>query len=418
MQVLLATLREEFEDKLKDIQNLIPREIAFETVLNKILVFIGMRRTGKTTFLFQQILSLINEGINPTRILYVNFEDDRLLANDTKILVGLVDAFFTLFPANYDTECYLFFDEIQNVPNWQRVIRRFQDTKKVVIYLTGSSAKLLSKEIASSLRGRSIATEVWPFSYSEYLTANQISPPPKVMGKKNYDQYYQNLKHYLESGGFPETTLISKSRERSLLQDYVDLVIMRDIIERYQITNHTLIRYMIKTLLKNVGSPFSVNKFFNDIKSQGLSASKNTLYDYLQHIEDAFLVFMVPFFSESVRKVASNPKKTYVIDTGLINAYTVSLSPQYGHLFENVIYLDLRRQNHKVFYYRTQEDYEIDFVSRDPQGKLHLWQVCWDIEDKKTLEREQRALEAAEKELGIKGQLITPQSYLSGALIK
>jgi len=416
MKELLATLREEFVDKQHDLEKMLIRDISFETIANKILVFIGMRRTGKTVFLFQQILMLIKSNISLSRILYINFEDDRLLATDHKILVGLVDAFYSLFPENHDLHCYLFFDEIQNVPEWPKVIRRLQDTKKVSIYLTGSSAKLLSKEIATSLRGRSLATEVWPFSYAEYLSIDNIALPTQVIGKKMFDQHYKLLQHYLLWGGFPEVVAISKTSQRALLQDYVDLVVMRDIVERHQITNTILIRYMIKSLLKNVGVPFSVNKFHNDIKSQGISSSKNTIYEYLQHIEDAFLLFMVPIYSESIRKMATNPKKFYAIDPGLVNAYSLSLSPNYGHLFENVFYLDLRRKKHEIYYYRTQDDFEIDFLSRDPEGRLHLWQVAWDVDDKKMLDRERRALDAAEKELGIKGQLITPQSYLSGPL--
>ncbi len=414
MQNLLATLREEFEDKLKNLEpTIIPRETSFEAIPNKISVFIGMRRAGKTTFVFQQIQKLLATNIALSQILYLNFEDDRLLSPDHSILVNLTDAFYTQFPENHNKHCYLFFDEIQNVENWPQVIRRFFDSKKISIYLTGSSAKLLSTEIATSLRGRSLPTEIWPFSLREFLIARKEALPNSILSKKSSDQFGKQLITYLHASGFPETLFVSADVQRRILQDYVNVVITRDIIERHGITNVTLIRYMIKALLKNVASPFSVNKFHNDLKSQHISASKNTIYDYLQHIEDAYLLFSVSIYSESLRKIQTQPKKIYAVDPGLIQAYTLSFSPNYGHYFENLFYIDLRRRNHQIFYYHTQEGYEIDFVSKDPEGKMHLWQVVWDIQNKNTLERELRALQAAEKELGIKGVLITPESYYS-----
>src|SRR5262249_16287810 len=163
---------------------------------NKISVFIGMRRTGKTVFLYQQILLLLDSGIELNQILYINFEDDRLLALDHKMLVSIVDAFYEMFPENHDKKCYFFFDEIQNVQNWKIVIRRFFDSKKLSIYLTGSSAKLLSKEIASSLRGRSLSTEIWPFDLPEFSVAYKEKLPTETMGKKAFDNYMKHLTIY------------------------------------------------------------------------------------------------------------------------------------------------------------------------------------------------------------------------------
>lgn len=411
MDNLLLTLRDEFSNKLNNLK-IIDRRINLKPLPNKVSVFIGMRRTGKTTFVFEQIKHLLKKGIELSQILYINFEDDRLQEPNNAILTHLVDEFYRLFPQNHDRQCYFFFDEIQNVSNWPKIIRRFFDTKKVEILLTGSSAKLLSKEIGTSLRGRSLATEIWPFDFHEFLSGKEESFPTVPLSKKSYDKFYTQFQEYLHFGGFPETLHFTHEDFNRLLQDYVNVVVMRDIVERYNITNITLIRYIIKSLIKSVGSPFSVNKFFNDIKSQGIAASKNTLYEYLQYIEDAYLLFTVPIFSESIRKMHANPKKIYAVDMGLINAYTLALTPNYEHLFENLIYLDLRRKNHEIFYYVTKQGYEIDFVSRDPKGKLYIWQIAWDISNKNTIDREQRALDAAEKELNIAGNLVTPESYI------
>lgn len=412
--MLLNELLAEFHEKIANLDGSVTRDQNFPRIPNKIKAVIGMRRTGKTYFLLQYIKSLTKDTIPLSRILYLNFEDDRLLPCSQQKLRELLDDFYALYPENHDHLCYLFLDEIQNVEEWAIVIRRYYDTRKVQIYLTGSSAKLLSKEIATSLRGRSISIEIWPYSFTEYLAAHKVSVDTKVIGKKIHDQSMKHFHQYLNCGGFPETIFLEDSDRIRILQDYVDVVIFRDIIERHKINNIILIKYIIKTLLKNIGSGFSVNKFFNDLKSQGFSVGKMTIHDYLSYIEDAYLAFTLPLYSESIRQTQTNPKKIYAVDTGLVNAYSTSVSKNSGHLFENLVYLDLRRQNHEVFYYLTRSRYEVDFLSRSLDGNLHLYQVVWDINDPDTMQREMRALEEAEKELGIKGKLITPQVYIQG----
>lgn len=415
---LLPTLMEEFHARMKDFAGGTPREAFFPNIPNKIMVAIGMRRTGKTYFLLQIIQKLL-KNIPITRVLYLNFEDDRLMPVTQDTLRTLIDNFYALYPENHDQDCYLFLDEIQNVDGWHSVIRRYFDTKKVKIFLTGSSAKLLSKEIATSLRGRSIATEIWPFSFKEFMMAqnnNILQDATNPLGKSILDKLRGSLIAYLNQGGFPETTHLEPQDRNIILQDYVSTVIFRDIVERYHITNISLVRQLIKTLIKNVGTSLSTHKLYNDIKSQGFSVGKTTIHDYLEHITDSYLAFRVPLFSESLRKTESNPKKIYAIDTGLVNAYSTGFLENSGHHFENLVYLDLRRRGHEIHYYLTNSRREVDFLSRDPLGKWHLYQVCWSLEDPKTMLREQTALDEAEKELGIKGMIITPESYFTSFL--
>lgn len=484
---LLNTLHEEFVNKLQQIKNDFTRPIQFPIAENKIKVAIGMRRTGKTHFLLKQAQQLLDEQIPSSRILYINFEDDRLLPMDYKRLGKMIDTFYTLHPENHDKLCYIFLDEIQNVAQWAITIRRIFDTKKAQIYLTGSSAKLLSKEIATSLRGRSITTEIWPYSFNEYLNVNNISID-KIIGQKTMDKLKQDFRNFLKNGGFPETlsfemieqetrnkivhnilgnidyqktpsfkinqkaiekkiqTLSDKKTIKKImqhvqlhewtanviknirypeilplnpidkiriLQDYVNVVVCKDVIERYKLTNTILIKYMIKFLLRNIGCQFSITKFLNDLKSQGIPASKSTIYNYLNYLEDAYLLFTVSLYNESLRKVQSNPKKIYAIDTGLINAYNTTFTANLGHLFENLVYIELRRQGHEVFYYLTKNRYEVDFLTKSPKGKMHLFQVVWDYSDKNTMQRETRALKEAEEELEIKGKIITPESFIT-----
>lgn len=413
MNDLIQVLLSEFKDKFATTENNIPRSCQFPELPNKIKVAIGMRRVGKTHFIFQTIRQLIDEQHIPWQcFLYLNFEDDRLLPCSQQQFRELLESFYQLYPQNHQQTCYLFLDEIQNVEEWALVIRRFFDSKNVQIFLTGSSAKLLSKEIATSLRGRSFAIEIWPYSFSEYLLANKVPQVEELFNQSTQDLYQHYLCKYIEEGGFPEIIAIPQNEHRQVLQDYTELVILRDIVDRYHITNISLLKYLIKTLLKNVGSGFSVHKFANDIKSQGFTGAKNTIYDYLSYIEDAYLAFFLPLYSESIRKTLSNPRKIYAIDSGLIRAYSFSLNKNYGHLFENLVFLDLKRQGHQIHYYLTQNRFEVDFLTEDRQGKRQLFQVVWDTSDQKTLEREIRALDEAKQELNIEGQLITPQSYV------
>ena len=375
-----------------------------------------MRRAGKTYFIFQKIAQLIQEGSSLTEILYLNLEDDRLLPLTRSKLAGLLDAFYSLYPENHEKRCFLFLDEIQNVDDWAVVIRRIFDTKQVDMYLTGSSAKLLSKEIATSLRGRSLATEIWPYSFHEYLVAQHHVIQTKPYGAKTRDKLMQVFREYLEVGGFPEVTHYDQGVREQTLQDYVTIVMYRDIVERHNVVNPDVIKYMIVSMIANVAKPFSINKFYNDLKSQGYKLNKDSLYDYAQHIEDAFLAFSVPLYSESVRKVRVNPKKIYAIDTGLIRAMTLDHTKDLGRLFENLIYLDLRRQGASIYYYLTEERYEVDFFIHTRQGKKELIQVTWDMSDPETKQREERALAAAINELKVPGRIITLDSYLRDGL--
>lgn len=412
MKEVLLLLLAEFRDFLPRLDVLVPREKGFLDVPGMINVAIGMRRSGKTYLMYQKVQQLLARGVAIEQILFINFEDDRLLPMGQKDLGEFVDRFYELYPENHDREAYLFFDEIQNVDGWALVIRRLQDTKNVRIFLTGSSAKLLSKEIASSLRGRSVASEVLPYSFQEYCYAHHIQRFEGPKGQRFLDQFKKHLCQYFSKGGFPAVQNLDPLQRRDILQSYVDSVIFRDIVERYKITNLSLIRYLIKALVKNVSAPFSIHKFYKDIKSQGFKVSKDTIYQYLDYIENAFLVFTVPFFTESARKEKVNPKKIYSIDNGLVSANRIGISLNLGSLFENHLFLDLRRQGKEIYYYLTKDAYEIDFIVKNTDGSYEMIQAVWDHKDQETMKREQRALEAAQQELGIPGRIISAHEYL------
>lgn len=409
---ILQLLLGELKQKLLLLKDIVPRDAKFPDAPNKIKVAIGMRRSGKTYFIYQHILNLIQSGIPINRILYINFEDDRLHPLNQQKLANLVEAYYSLYPENHESKCYLFFDEIQNVEDWPVVIRRFHDTKNAEIFLTGSSAKLLSKEIATSLRGRSLAIEIWPYSFKEFMRAKQIVIEQNLYDKKTQDNLKQAFNYYLTHGGFPEIISYSEDIRQQTLQDYLDIVIYRDIIERHQIKNPSIIKYMILSMIHNVAKPFAINKFFNDLKTQGYQVGKDSLYEYADHIEDAYLAFPVSLHDPSIRKVQTNPKKLYAIDPGMVRAVTMDYEKDLGRLFENIIFLELKRLGYSIEYYLTSERYEIDFIVQSPVSKKKLFQVVWQMEDKSTIEREERALQAGMKELKIDGEIITLDSYL------
>ncbi len=412
MRSILETVLEENFAIVEKARGATHRDYQFPQSENMIKVAIGIRRGGKTHFLYQTINQLIDQGIHKEQILFINFEDDRLLPMDAKAMGELLDAFYNLYPENHRRRCYLFLDEVHNVENWQLAVRRFYDSKNTQLYLTGSSAKLLSKEIHTTLRGRSLSLEIWPYSFHEYLNTHHIPLPEKPFGQASFDVMQKQLIHYFSQGGFPAVQTMSAHERLDTLQNYADTVLLRDIIERYHVTNIPVLKYLTNTLLKNAATIFSINKFYNDIKSQGYKIGKDTIHLYLGYIQDAFLSFTVPFYSESERIKQNQSKKIFSIDNGLINAVSLNMQHNYGKLFENLIYLDLRRQNKEIYFYHTTDGYEIDFVTKDKLGHRELIQVCWDVSDKTTLEREKRALAQAEKELGVKGKIITPRDYL------
>jgi predicted AAA+ superfamily ATPase len=305
---------------------------------------------------------------------------------------------------------------VQNVENWPLVVRRLHDSKNVEIFLTGSSSKLLSKEIATNLRGRSLAIEIWPYSFHEFLKAKKSAVDRSLFDKKTADRLAQLFHLYLSEGGFPELVAFDPDVQLKTLQEYLDVVIYRDIIERHQIKNPSVVKYMTLSMLHNVGRPFAVNKFYNELKTRGYAVSKDQLYKYAAHIEDAFLAFAVALYDPSIRKVHANPKKIYAIDTGMARAVAMEYEKDFGRLFENVVYLDLRRLGYKVSYYLTQERYEIDFLAQGPRGQKKFFQVVWEMQDAKTRERGERALRAGMQELNVEGEIVTLNSYLQHGL--
>lgn len=380
----------------------IPRQIHFQSFpenIRKAQVFMGMRRTGKTWLMYQHIHTQLQAQVPKEKLLYLNFEDDRLLSFKSENLTDILTAYCDLYPQfAHDKQVVFYFDEIHLIPGWESFVRRLLDKEKMAVFVTGSSAKMLSKEISTNLRGRAISTEVFPFHFREYLAFQQIELN-LVLTSKNQSLLRNHCQHYLSHGGFPETLFIEPDRHKELLQSYINTVIFRDIIDRYKISNTTVLKMFLFLCLQNISVPLSITKTFNCLKSQGASISKNTLYEYMEHFQDTYLLFFIPLYDLSVRKRQINPKKIYTIDPGILSAYSIHPHFNQGPALENSTFLELRKQYTDIYYYKTKHNKEIDFVVLSETGMLSLYQCCFDMSAQTTYEREISALIEAAAEL-------------------
>jgi len=398
----------EFQDS--ELPELTRRDVELPEIPGKPSVIIGMRRTGKTFVLYQEMHRLLDEGVDKRDMLYVNFEDDRLYPLSPTILDDVLETFFRRNPAAREHGSYLFLDEIQMVPGFARFARRVVDTLPTRIYLTGSSAKLLHTDVATEFRGRGFATEVFPMSFAETARHRDIDVVDDApMTPRLRSRLRAHLDAYLEVGGFPEALDITATLRTQLLQDYVELVLLRDIIERHGIENAIAARAFSRLLLQASGRRFSVNKAHQDLKSRGIKVAKDTLHALLLHFEDAYLVHTVPVFSASERVVASNPRKAYAVDPGLAWAVSHVTATDLGARLETAVYVELRRRAGRLMagqisFHTTASGYEIDFVVGDPLERrvAELVQVSADISDTSTREREMRALREGMEELGVR----------------
>lgn len=409
MKELLKTLIAKFHEREIPKAFLRSLEIpVFPPQVRKAHVLMGMRRTGKTWALYQRMHSLIQEGREKEKLLYINFEDDRFENFRSSDFQFILEAYFDLYPhfakAN---DLVFFFDEIHLVHGWEKFIRRLLDQEQMEIFVTGSSSHMLSREISSTLHGRAWGQEIFPCSFHEFLSFKGIEIP-KHIGTKKASELRYLAERYLTFGGFPESLFISDELHAPLLQNYINTVIFRDIVDRHQIKNSHMVKRFLLHCLSHPASLLSVSKVFNSFKSQGESIGKNSLFEYLAYFEDAYALFAIPIFNFSENMRQTNPKKIYAVDPGLITAYTVKPSFEKASYLENAVFIALRRQSRDIFYYKTKLQKEVDFAVMSPKGELSLFQACTSLKEEATQKRELTAVKEAALELGLKqGMIIT-----------
>ena len=400
-KIIKEALKEFQEGELPEA---VPREIDIPLSSQKIIAIIGPRRSGKTYLLFLLIKKLLSENISAERIIYFNFDDPRLLPCDAKGVEQILEAFRELYPEHRKKINYLFFDEIQNVKDWEIGVRRIYDTRKFRIFLTGSSSKLLSKEIATQLRGRAISFEVLPFSFREILSAKEIKLDRNIAYSMERFSITKCLNEYLQVGGFPEVVLEKSSDLKTrILKEYLETMFFKDLVERYHVKNQLLLRELMKFLTTNTASLFSLNAFYRWVKST-YPVTKRTLLNYVAYLEDTGLFFLLRKFSYSLKEQTQTPRKGYLVDIGLRSAYGFKFSEDEGKNVENAVFIELQRRKTKnplmeLFYWQDYKKREVDFVIKQGKTISQLIQVCARIDDFRIKERETGALVKASEQL-------------------
>jgi predicted AAA+ superfamily ATPase len=396
---------------IKDFQkrryrNIIQRDVHYplDIPLDRAVVLSGPRRSGKTYLMYMGIKELLARKEDKNSILYVNFEDSRLVGAVSQDLNTLLEVFFEIYPGRNE-KTWLFLDEIQVIPDWERFVRTLVDMENVNVFVTGSSSKLMSKEIATSMRGRSLTYNVYPFSFAEVLKAGKLEYE-EYLSLAQMGEIIQKLEDYVRYGGFPETVLYREEWDR-ILSEIIDVTIFRDIVERYDVKNIKMLKLFLNAIFNS--KEFSIHKFYNFLKSQGHKVSKNTLYTYFGYFEDSFIVFPLKRFSYSYKNIESSISKIYLVDNGLLSLQGIR---DYGRLIENIVFIELKRRSKgDLFYYKSTSGREIDFIIKEGKKVSELIQVCYMLDDFVTKEREIKALLQGSEELQCDNLLIITWDY-------
>lgn len=398
---LLKTLIRDFH--LRDIPALKPRLLDIPLHLNKVVTLTGVRRSGKSSILLQAIEQL-RKTVPREQIVYLNFEDERLdLA--THELDLIVQAYRELYPALDLAQCYFFFDEIQNISRWELFVRRLDDGVSRHLFITGSNSKLLGSEIATALRGRTLRYEVFPLSFGEYLAFQGILPD--LHSSQSVALINVAFEQFMLHGGFPEVVLLDDDNiRRKLLTEYFDVMIYRDLIERYQERNVQALKFFLRRCIEGVTSPLSINKIHNELKSAGFRVSKDTLHQYLEQANAIYLLQLAYKYDPSLVRRELGDKKAYIVDNGLINAFSWRAGQDKGKLLENLMAMELRKQGLELMFVKGAQ--ESDFVVQQPTGELLPMQVCYELGDPSTRAREVAGLLAACRFCGVQqGVIVT-----------
>jgi len=408
--IIIKTILAEW--KGKSIPLIIPRKIDLQSYLNmkinKIIVLNGFRRTGKTYILYGLINELLKSKSHE-EVVYINFEDERIPLK-TEFLSELLPTAEEIFNKKIK---YLFLDELHNIPNWSKWLRRIYDNNQNMrIFVSGSSSRTSEEEIPTELRGRFLEIKVFPLSFKEFLKFKKLKFDLKLLeySEKEKPIILKALAEYITYGGLPEIVIEDENKKFELSQSYYATVIKRDIVERYGIKNEGSLKALIKLLLDS--KEYSISRTYNNLKSLGNEVGKSTVQKYIFYIENSYLAFSLPIFSYKIKNQIQYPKKIYFIDNVFINSISTKFMNNYGRLYENLVAVELKRRKEEIFYWKNTEKEEVDFVIKRDTKIYQLIQVCYDITDHETKRREIRALLKASKELKCNNLLIINQYYL------
>ena len=371
------------------------RQLEITPLPGKASICIGVRRCGKSTLMLQILEKLIAGGVSQENIVQLNFIDDRLHILQEQGLGLVTEAFYTLYPQKKNKEkVYFFFDEIQIIRGWETFVDRLMRTELCEVYITGSSAQMLSREIATQMRGRSLSWELFPFSFAEFLDFKKIKHPKHLSSKQRMEVQHA-FEQYWKCGGFPEVLELEQSLRIKIHQEYFQTILYRDVVERYDIAHPKALRDVARYLLDNAASLYSLNALYGYLKSLGHKLQKVTVGQYLEWLEDSYFLFSVRLYDASLSRSNANPKKIYCVDHAMVTSISTGILVNAGHLLENFVFAVLRRKAPGIFYYRTTSGKEVDFMIVVNRSEKQLVQVCESLASDKTKKRELAALQEA-----------------------
>ena len=392
------------------------RETALKET-SRIQTVIGARRVGKTSLLYNKIGNLLtSKVVSREQILFLNLEDPLLYGVTFQDFKKILEVHWSLFPQSDSKKLYLFIDEPQTVHNWEKAVLSLHNEGTYGIFVTGSSSKLLSKEIATSLRGKTRTTILYPLSFREFCAFKGQSFDIDGISTKQKASLMHSLDLYLRYGGYPEVVLEDDEVEKSvLLKDFYDLTIYKDIVDRYAIKNTALIRWLINYTVSCTAREISINKVFTTLKSAGQKVSKNTLYEYFSMLEDCFFITNLRKHDNSVKNEGMSIPKVFLNDVGFLSLFS---DHDYGKRLENTVAIELMRRKAvrplmKVNYWKSKDGKEVDFVVSQGNKVTQAIQVCYKFNDPSTRERELSALVLCLDYCGLKEGLVITRDYES-----
>ena len=369
-------------------------EVAHKASTDEIIFLKGVRRSGKSTILLNYIEKLSKSGIPKEDILFVNLEDPRFASNLSLELLEEIKKTY-IYYINPKNKPYIFLDEVQNIDGFEKWLLKEYELRTAHLFATGSNSKLLSKEIGSSLSGRYLDIQVLPLSFKEYLAFNQITieKPYDLISK--YIEVERHFEEFMLYGGFPKVVLTDdRVLKEAELKSYFDSILLRDIVARYKLENFRILEQLSILLLSSISNLVSITKVKNR-----LGVSHDLASRYMEYLENTYMIHYVPLFDWSLQKQFVNPKKIYSIDTGLSKRVSFEVGKRTGDMLENIVYLELRRRYSEIYYFKTSQGYEVDFLIKEYKDITHLVQVSQTLVNEKTKKRELRSLVKASDEL-------------------
>ena len=374
---------------------------------NQVVTVTGPRRAGKSFIMRQAAKDLMESGTPKENILMVNFEDSRFTELDAKLLEQIYETYLEFLSPK--GQSFLFLDEIQEITGWEKWIRYMHELRKAKLVVSGSNAKLLSRELGTLLTGRHLDVTIFPLSFEEFLAFNHVVIKDKLDAVEKRIEIRSLLRKYLEHGSFPEVVLSAQKKE--ILLSYFEDLVNKDLLRRFNVRKPQGLKALVKFYLSNVATLTTFNSIEKFLKISGATVEKFSSY-----LEQVYLVFFLRRFSFKVREQEKNPRKVYAVDTGLSNAVGFRFSENLGKLAENVVFLELKRRqvfnlDLELYYWKDVHHREVDFVVKKGTSVTQLIQVCWNVDDAQTKERELRSLSKAMDELKQDAALVITEEY-------